>query len=300
MVVTLLPPVKDTHGIQLPPRYTIRPIDAGVNDWAKALAIQGFFLGPSLWQPLTATPKTRSALRAFDALGGYYKHAVDSGLSYGIFDSEYEFARAESKSPPDSDPTTGQGGEDGREISSGALYWSELDPDAEPDFETGGGARRMAEGMDFPLVCVALSCDLAAKPPPDVFEALQAFLPLAKGVNQFWRDNDPRPKGSWSPRGPARFAPAWGASRSLMSALNHFVMLDLKARGFRAMNAGIGVPSVYRNWMNAPAGCKSHSYLEVNVWEIEVEDEDGRKVKPYATGSGMAKEGWLMWCDLNV
>lgn len=84
-----------------------------------------------------------------------------------------------------------------------------------------------------------------------------------------------------------------------VSALNHFVMLDLKARGFRAMNAGIGVPSVYRNWMNAPAGCRSYSYLDLNMLEIEIEDEDGRKVKPYKD-SGMAKEGWLMWCDLNV
>ena len=84
-----------------------------------------------------------------------------------------------------------------------------------------------------------------------------------------------------------------------VSALNHFVMLDLKARGFRAMNAGIGVPSVYRSWMNAPAGCRSYAYLDVNIWEIEVEDEDGRKVKPYVDSS-VAKEGWLMWCDLNV
>ncbi|KAK7951206.1 uncharacterized protein PG986_006934 [Apiospora aurea] len=287
----LLPPVQDTHGIQLPPRYTIRPLDAGVIDWAKALAVQGFLLGPSIWQPLMAAPKTRSALRAFDALHGYYLHAVNSGVSYGVFDSEYEFARPESTSIAST-----SNGEDAsqHESSGGAIYWHELDPDAEPDFETGGGARRMVEGMDFPLVCVALSCDLAAKPPPEICDALHASFPLQKGVSQFWRDRDPGPRARGSPRGPARSWPAW------VSALNHFVMLDLKARGFRAMNAGIGVPSVYRNWMSAPAGCRSYAYLDVNMWEIEVEDEDGRKVKPYAADSGVAKEGWLMWCDLNV
>ncbi|KAK7989603.1 hypothetical protein PG989_009918 [Apiospora arundinis] len=294
MVGTLLPPVQDTHGIQLLPRYTIRPIDAGVADWAKALAVQGFLLGPSIWEPLMAAPKTRNALRAFDALGGYYMHAVNSGLSYGVFDSEYEFARPQSKI----DPTAA--------AAPGALYWNELDPDTDPDFETGGGRRRMVDGMDFPLVCVALSCDLAVKPPADIVEALHAFFPLQKGVSQFWRDRDPRPKGTWEPQGPGEVCARMGCvtkpeyqGRGLMTALNHFVMLDLKAKGFRAMNAGIGVPSVYRNWMNAPTGCKSHSYLDVNIWEIEVEDEDGRKVKPYAD-SGMAKEGWLMWCDLKA
>lgn len=210
----LLPPAQDTHGIQLPSRYTIRPIDAGVADWAKALAVQGFLLGPSIWSPLMAAPKTRSALRAFDALHGYYMHAVNSGVSYGVFDSEYEFARPESKSTtptpapaaaPNGDGTNGTNGSgrgrgDGYERSGGAVYWHELDPGA-ADFETGGGARRMVGGMDFPLVCVALSCDLAAKPPPDVVEALHAFFPLQQGVSQYWRDRDPRPKGTWEPRG---------------------------------------------------------------------------------------------------
>ncbi|KAK7965177.1 hypothetical protein PG988_010181 [Apiospora saccharicola] len=311
----LLPPVQDTHGIQLPPRYTIRPIDAGVADWAKALAVQGFLLGPSIWSPLMAAPKTRSALRAFGALHGYYMHAVESGVSYGVFDSEYEFARPESKSTSaaaaaaaSNGDTSINGNENGTkyEPSGGDVYWHELDPDADPDFETGGGAQRMVEGMDFPLVCVALSCDLAGKPGPDIVEALHAFFPLQRGVSQYWRDRDPRPKGTWEPSGVGEVCARMGCvtkpeyqGRGLMSALNHFVMLDLKARGFRAMNAGIGVPSVYRNWMNAPAGCRSHAYLDLNILEIEVEDDDGRKVKPYAD-SGMDKEGWLMWCDLNV
>ncbi|KAK8088171.1 hypothetical protein PG997_003132 [Apiospora hydei] len=286
----LLPPVQDTHGIQLPSRYTIRPLDAGVIDWAKALAVQGFLLGPSIWRPLMAAPKTRSALRAFDALHGYYLHAVNSGVSYGVFDSEYEFARPESTSnEPAAAAAAASNGEAAsqHESSGGAVYWHELDPDAEPDFETGGGARRM--------------------PPPDIVESLHAFFPLQKGVSQFWRDRDPRPKGTWEPQGPGEVAARMGCvtkpeyqGRGLMSALNHFVMLDLESEGFRAMNAGIGVPSVYRNWMNAPTGCRSYAYLDVNMWEIEVEDEDGRKVKPYAADSGMAKEGWLMWCDLNV
>ncbi|KAK8139021.1 hypothetical protein PG984_002401 [Apiospora sp. TS-2023a] len=297
----LLPPVQDTHGIQLPSRYTIRPIDAGVAAWAKALAVQGFLLGPSIWSPLMAAPKTRSALRAFDALHGYYMHAVESGVSYGVFDSEYEFARPESKSTAaaaaaSSNGDSIHGNENGTEYepSGGAVYWHELDPDTDPDdFENGGGARRMVAGMDFPLVCVALSCDLAAKPGPDIVEALHAFFPLQRGSASTGATATRGPRGRGSPAASARSVLGW------VSALNHFVMLDLKARGFRAMNAGIGVPSVYRNWMNAPAGCRSYAYLDLNILEIEVEDNGGRKVKPYAD-SGMDKEGWLMWCDLNV
>lgn len=243
----LLPPVQDTHGIQLPPRYTIRPIDAGVADWAKALAVQGFLLGPSIWSPLMAAPKTRSALRAFDALHGYYMHAVNSGVSYGVFDSEYEFARAESASTATTPASNGSAataaatsngysngvgsGREQHESSGGAVYWHELDPDA-ADFETGGGARRMVEGMDFPLVCVALSCDLAAKPPPDIVESLHAFFPLQKGVSQYWRDRDPRPKGTWEPKGTGEVCARMGCvtkpeyqGRGLSEYLFGFVVL---------------------------------------------------------------------------
>ncbi|KAK6841533.1 hypothetical protein PG987_002393 [Apiospora arundinis] len=300
MVGTLLPPVQDTHGIQLPPRYTIRPIDAGVADWAKALAVQGFLLGPSIRKPLMAAPKTRNAMRAFDALGGYYMHAVNSGLSYGVFDSEYEFARPQSKIDPTaaaapSEGTEEKGGEDGsgRERCSGALYWNELDPDTDPDFETGGGRR--AWSMAWTSRSSAWHCRAISRLSrrPTSSRPSTPSSRSRKASANFGETATPARKARGSRRGPSRYAPAW------VTALNHFVMLDLKAKGFRAMNAGIGVPSVYRNWMNAPTGCKSHSYLDVNIWEIEVEDEDGRKVKPYAD-SGMAKEGWLMWCDLKA
>lgn len=58
--------------------------------------------------------------------------AINSGCSYAIVDSEYEFRTPESAE------------------ASGCLDWERLDPD-DPDFETKG-RRLMLEGMDFPVV----------------------------------------------------------------------------------------------------------------------------------------------------
>lgn len=95
--------------------------------------IHGFLLRPSsIWEPLLPEPKAANALRAFSALDGHFSHAIRSGHSYAVVDSEYAFRRP------------------GSAETGGRLYWDELDP-GDPDFAAQGG-RLMYEGMDFPLV----------------------------------------------------------------------------------------------------------------------------------------------------
>ncbi|KAK6085178.1 hypothetical protein SCUP234_02119 [Seiridium cupressi] len=282
---TLPAPVADTHGISLPSRYKIVPIDASIAPWVKALMIHGFFLRPSIWQPLLPKPKVSNALRSFNAIGGHFSHSIDSGHSYAIIDSEYEYKRPESAS------------------SGGALYWDELDP-SDPDFERDG-KDKMLERMDCPVVCIALSVDGFDQKPAEATRALYEFMPLVRELGNYFSRRSKESGESWDPTERGELLIRSGCvtkagyeGQGLMTALNHFVMLEAKAKGFQAISVGVGSPSVYRNWMKAPPGCHSKILAHLDVWDIELEDDQGRTIRPYVN-SEMSKQGWLIWCDLD-
>jgi hypothetical protein len=248
--------------------------------------IHGFLLRPSIWQPLLPEPRVSNALRAFSAMDGHFFHAIDSGNSYAIFDSEYKYRQRESFR------------------SKGGLYWNELDPD-DPDFEQTG-KEKMLEGMDFPMVCMALSVDGYDKRPDDATRSLYDFMPLARELGNYFSRRAKESGTPWEPTERGELLIRSGCvtkvgyeGRGLMAALNHFVMLEAKAKAYRAISVGVGNPSIYRNWMKAPPGCRSTIISNVSVWDIELEDDEGRKVRPYVD-SGMSKQGWLIWCDLDT
>lgn len=85
--------------------------------------------------------------------------------------------------------------------------------------------------------------------------------------------------------------------RGLMTALNRFMLLEARARGYRAVRAGVSDGSVYRCWMSPPGGCRSSVAASFRLREIELEDEDGRLVRPYV-GSQVDEYGWLIRCEL--
>ncbi|KAH6653296.1 hypothetical protein BKA67DRAFT_569123 [Truncatella angustata] len=211
---SLSTPAVDTHGISLPSRYSIRPIDATLAPWAKALMVQGFFLRPSIWEPLLPEPKVANALRAFTALDGHFAHAIDSGLSYAVMDSEYEFRRPESVA------------------SGGGLYWSELDPD-DANFERDG-RDKMLERMDFPMVCLALSVDGYDKKPDEASRALYQFMPLVRELGSYFGQKERESGETWEPSNMGERMIRSGCvtqpgyeGRGLMTALNHFVSKQL-------------------------------------------------------------------------
>lgn len=293
---SLPPPVADLHGITLPPRYTIRPLDTSVAAWAKALQIEGFMMRESsIWAPLVPAPRAARTLGALEALDGHFAHALAGGMSYGIFDEEYT-------------PRRGEPG----------VYWHELDP-GEEDFEHRG-PEAMRDAMDFPLVCAALSVDACDPKPAAASEALYECIPLVRPLGRFLAGlraggagagGGPCPGGSGEPWAPARRGELLVRSgcvtrrgyeaRGLMGALNRFVLLEARARGFRAVAAGVANPSVYRSWARAPPGCRTRVVARFDVWAIELEDPDnpGRRVRPYV-GSAVSREGWLLWCDVNL
>jgi hypothetical protein len=247
--------------------------------------IYGFLLRPSIWEPLLPEPKVANALRAFTALDGHFSHAIHSGRSYAIIDSEYRYKRPESAA------------------SRGGLYWDELDS-GDPNFEREG-SDKMLECMDFPLVCVALSIDGFDRRPDQATRDLYEFMPLVKELGTYLSSIahtyesacEPDDWGKLLIRSGCVTRPEY-EGRGLMTALNHFVILEAKARNYQAINVGVSSGSVYRNWMRAPPGCRSTVVANVDIWNIELRNQDGRLVRPYVD-SRTGRQGWLIYCNLS-
>ena len=179
----LPPPVANTHGVELPPRYRICLLTEEYTDWVKALYSDGFLLRTTPWVAMSqaappGTSPANLARRAFTELDGFHRYLTTSGLSYAIFDTEYAFKRP------------------GSVAAGGYLYWEDdglldmpqhqrrdgSDSNNNNNSNNSAEADRMAEAMDFPLVCYGLSFDGFAPPPAEVQQALRAFYPLRAGV----------------------------------------------------------------------------------------------------------------------
>ncbi|CAO2653857.1 Nn.00g105900.m01.CDS01 [Neocucurbitaria sp. VM-36] len=66
-------------------------------------------------------------------------HQINSGLSFGVFDTEYEYETEEAKKV------------------GGKLYWDRNEPSIEEEQGLKAEGDRLLAQMDFPLISVALS-----------------------------------------------------------------------------------------------------------------------------------------------
>ncbi|KAI1335638.1 hypothetical protein F5Y15DRAFT_242737 [Xylariaceae sp. FL0016] len=277
--------ITDTRGVVLPARYQIRRIDGCIRDWVISMGIEGFMLrDDSLWKPILPYPKVGNALRAFTYLAGHYDHSIYSGLSYCIVDTQYTFRRPESVSV------------------GGWLYWDELDPDSH-DFERKG-RKKMVYAMDFPIVCIALAFDAFSQRDYQATTDMLQLIPLQSQLGAFLGSVDPRPYETWGPTDYGQVLIRSGCvtkpgyeGRGLGTALNHFVMLEAKALGYRGLSVGLGNRSILRSYTHAPRGCRAQVLAHWNFEDVQLEDEEGAIIMPYR-GTGM-RDGWEVWVDLT-
>lgn len=107
--------------------------------------------------------------------------------------------------------------------------------------------------------------------------------------------------------------------RGLMTALNRFITLEARARGFRGLSLGTNSPTVMRNYFfdaddeeerrrNPMAAARMRSSVFAHVedlYEYRLEDlgvegskgEEGKQVYPFK-GYDFNRNVWLIWCDL--
>ncbi|KAK7993399.1 hypothetical protein PG989_006780 [Apiospora arundinis] len=288
------PPVADTHGVELPPRYRICLLTEEYTDWIKALYSDGFLLRCTPWVAMSrasppGTSRRQLSLRAFTEIDGFNRYLVTSGLSYAIFDTEYMFQRP------------------GSAAAGGHLYWEDdglLGLAASNDVKTEEAQiERLVDGMDF----------------PPMQESLHAFYPLRRGVFSYIdRNLDKRPADHpdrQAPTGPGQLFMRNGCitkrgyeGRGLMTALNRFVALEARARGFRGLSVGTNSPTVMRSYFfdnedeevrrrnpMARAGMKCFLFAHVEdlckytLKDFGVEEKDGEDGKK--VGGGLPVSG---------
>ena len=132
--------------------------------------------------------------------------------------------------------------------------------------------------------CVGLAFDALDKKPDTATRDLYNFIPLVRELGSWLSvrggDESSRssassssgdtPLSSSSSTSQQQQATGWGEilirsgcvtkdgyeGRGLMTALNRFMMLEARARGYRAITVGVANWSIYRCWMSPPPGCR--------------------------------------------
>lgn len=248
----------------LPPRYEIRQLTAEHIEWAKAIVLHSNMFHSPVWPVIYPEQK---AARLFDAVdSGEYlvKHQVDSGMSFGVFDTKYKYKRPES------------------EATGGKLYWDELK--SNPDATSEG----FLERMDFPLASIALAYDDFY--PMDMAEIMRLVetLPLFGTLYHVLATQDTR-DDSWKSTAPnqvllrnATSTRADYEGEHLMGNLARFLMREAKLKGFRAIQIECAHDAVTHVWLHPPAPFKAELVTELDMATFEMDGEGGEKSLVFA------------------
>lgn len=119
----------------LPARYEIRQLGPEHADWAAAIVCHSNAFYSTVFPVVYPDGQTARFHKAMKAAGYLVDHQINSGLSYGVFDTEFPYKQAESAA------------------AGGKFYW---DAESTRDDLT---REDLLAAMDFPLVSVALAYD---------------------------------------------------------------------------------------------------------------------------------------------
>lgn len=267
-----------TNATNLPSRYEIRKLEPKHSQWASAIVCHSNLFHSTIFPRVYTEDKTLRFNNMMKAAPYLIDHQIDSGLSLGVFDLEYQYKKADSAS------------------SDGKFYW-----DPENNNATG---EELLEAMDFPLVSVALSYDGVDPLDPALLGPMVASLPVFATVYHQLDQLDPRPSQSWKPakgRGEILMRNATSTRREyegqgLMSALARYLMRDAAAKGYKAINIECLSDAVTHVWSEPPSPFKGEVVASFRSEEYE-EDIDGRKVNPFAPSSQLITRVWTTLSD---
>ncbi|KAI1177905.1 hypothetical protein F4777DRAFT_539680 [Nemania sp. FL0916] len=270
--------------VELPSRYEIRPLELKHVEWAKAIFAHSFVFSPtSIWRSLYPSGQTARFYGLYQASDYLIRHQVASGLSLGLFDSEYVFQQPNSAA------------------TGGALYFDFADPDIDGD--------GLLKQMDTPLVSIACAFDAfyaldtrriapvmgrlpasasfhaaleerACTPDPNTATITKTKTKTKTTATTGWECKPPTaPCQVLRRMGTATRADAEGAG--LMKATAHSMMRRAADRGFRAIEIACFHDAVTAVWANPPlpfTGCVAG---EVDTYALDEVGVDGRRRFPY-------------------
>jgi len=196
-----------------------------------------FFASP-VWPKIYTKDRTELCYRLFKATEYATDHQIESGLSLGVFDKEYEFRRPEAAR------------------LGGKLYWDLEDVAADE--------QKLLAQMDFPLVSVAFAHDSFYPLDSARLASISAVLPQLSVRNRVLQERDLRDPGSWQATGPGQVMFRNGTAtkvneggRGFMKVLARYMMRKAAAEGFRGIQIVCLHDAVNRVWSRPPEPFKA-------------------------------------------
>lgn len=247
----------------LPARYQIRTLTPIHAQWAAAIVCHSNTFHSTVF-PLVYPEAKTARFNAMMRNAAYLvDHQIESGLSLGVFDTEYKYRRPEESA-----------------AAEGHFYWDPENDDVSGD--------ELLEAMDFPLVSVALSYDGYNALDMSRMGGLVACLPVFGTVYHHLDELDQRPPETWKAKEPCEVLMRNATStrhdyegKGLMGALARYLMRDAAARGFKASNIECLNDAVTHVWSKPPAPFKGEVTASFKSNEYEEVDPGGNKVNPF-------------------
>lgn len=247
----------------LEPRYEIRKLGPEHERWAAAIVGHSNSFHSPIWPNLYPVGVTKRMHDLMDAMTYLSLHQINSGLSYGVFDTEYEYKTQEAK-----------------EVG-GKLFWDPKEPGIQEEKGLEAESDRLLQQMDFPLVSVALSYDSFNALDMDKMKPLLKVFPHFGLAYHILDKNDTRDAKSWKATGPAQvlFRNATSTrhdyeGKGIMGSLARWLMREAHEKGFRGIQIECFNDAVTHVWSKAEPPFKGNlvSEFHTGTWK----DEEGK------------------------
>lgn len=244
----------------LKPRYEIRKLEPKHWTWVSAIVIHSNLFHSPIWPAVYPNNITANAHFGLKAAEYLIMHQINSGMSFGVFDTEYKFKREESKA------------------IGGKLYWDESEPSVQETQGLDAESKRLLDQMDFPLVSVALSYDAADPLDHDKMGPVMACLPLFGLLYHILAEGDTRDPNPSNPTGHGQvlFRNATSTRREyesekIMAGLARWLMHEADERGFRGIQIEALHDAVNHVWSEPPSPYKGTIVSEFHTatWKDE-------------------------------
>jgi hypothetical protein len=246
----------------LDPRYEIRKLTVAHIPWAAAIVVHSNIFHSPVWPVLYPDEKTKRVRQGMDASGYLICHQIESGMSFGIFDKQYDYKRPESA------------------LTQGKLYW-----DAN-DVESDGAS--LLQQMDFPLVSVALSYDGSNPLDKQRLMVLVEVLPLFGTLYNAFESLDKRDPASWKATGPHEVLMRNGTAtrpdyegRGLTRKMADWLMREAAGQGYRGIQIEAAHDAVTHTWLHPPKPFQAELIAKLDMATYEQENEAGKRVCPF-------------------
>ncbi|KAF1938734.1 hypothetical protein EJ02DRAFT_457640 [Clathrospora elynae] len=264
----------------LKPRYEIRKLEAQHLPWAAAVMGHSHAFHSTVLGVMYPDRDMGVWLQdLYPALQYLVAHQIASGMSFGVFDREYEFKTAEARK------------------AGGKLFWDPNEPSIEKTQGRKAEGMRMLQQMDFPLVSIALSYDAHV---PFLAEKMKPLLDAMPEFGIFYgilAERDTRDPASWAATGPGQVLMRNATStrhdyegQGIMAALARWLRREAAAKGYRGIQIECmndAVTHVWSNGVEQPFRATVVSEFECETWE----DEKGKKV--FAPARQRATKCWV-------